>query len=88
MAVIPKHHIGFLQDSPAFHVNQAFVVYKNVGNPRVSKQTFQRPQSEHFVQQIGLNFFLLGGAERQISIDDNRLNKAGNRLSRFGRLYG
>ena len=83
MAVVAEGRIDPLQKPALFNEDMVLVVDQDVGDLRIAQQRLQRAEAEDFVEQIGLDLFLLVEVQRHALVGDDLLDDAGHRLARL-----
>ena len=82
VAIVAEGRVGLLQQAALFNEDVVLVVDQDVGDLGVAQQRLQRTEAEDFVEQIGLNLFLLVEIQGHALVGDDLLDDAGDGLAR------
>src|SRR6185437_13262767 len=83
VCIIAEPGVHARELSLAFHENDVFAVYKNVGDIGVAEERLERPEAENLVKQLGLNPGLFFETERHALAANDFINQSGNYLARL-----
>ena len=81
MTIVAERSIDSLQNPALLNKNMILVIHQDVGDLRIPQQGFQRTQAKNFIEQVGLDLFLLLEVQRHPLVCDDFLDDAGHGLT-------